>query len=146
MDETETFQNFGRFEISNVCLESYPCEHYVRFKTGGGVTMGGVEIHCLLKSSGLSDPHFDVFAEFVNEDSPDDIERRKTMLLEVEEYAKQRQAKEETEQRMVVSQTKASSRLNKLKQKKQHQMRCISTTRFVCFCPFHLSSFIFHFF
>ena len=120
MDKTETFRQVGPFEISNLCLETYPCQHYVRFQNGNTVRMGGADIHCLLKSNGLSDVHFDMYATYVKQrNSPDEIERQKTMQLSAEEFAKQiakveaakQLAKEEAELQTIVSQTKASSRL-----------------------------------
>lgn len=60
-------EKIGKYEISNMCLKTYPCKHYIRNceDNSNFVTMSGPKIYHLLKKDGLSDKHFDEYANYV---------------------------------------------------------------------------------
>ena len=52
-----------KYEISQMCLQSYPCQHDVRdMETGVTQTMSGDTIYKMLKKEGLTDPHFEMYS------------------------------------------------------------------------------------
>jgi hypothetical protein len=61
----DTFYNVGKYEISNMCLQTYPCKHRVYNKeTGVSSIKSGVAIYSMLKNEGLSHEHFNEFATY----------------------------------------------------------------------------------
>lgn len=47
------------FIVSPMCLETYPCQHYVTdTKTGKRTCMSGVDIYKMLNDAGLTNSHF----------------------------------------------------------------------------------------
>jgi hypothetical protein len=111
------FRKIGKYEISNMCLESYPCKHRIKFENGETQILSGDKIYCLFKSEGLSDAHIDSYAEWVSQfylPSPEEIKTHEDDLLIIQQYSKKRE-KEAIEQQKIVNQYKASSRLDKLK-------------------------------
>jgi hypothetical protein len=66
--DINSYRNIGpRYKVSNLCFETYPCEHYV---IADGKSLGllfGDEIYCMLSQDGLSDDHFSEYAEFARE-------------------------------------------------------------------------------
>ena len=67
MELLNSFRKVGKYEISNICLETYPCQHYVKFKNGETKILFGDKIYRLFKSEGLTDPHIDSYAKWVRE-------------------------------------------------------------------------------
>ena len=66
------YYKVGQYEIWKACLQSYPCKHLVisddkKFKH----QINGYEIFCILRTDGLSHPHFDVYKK--------DVENREEM-------------------------------------------------------------------
>ena len=59
------YRKVGNYYISNICLESYPCQHTVCLESGVYELTSGAQIYRLLMSKGLSDPHFDKYKEYV---------------------------------------------------------------------------------
>lgn len=59
------YRTIGKYKMSNICLESYPCQHIIEFENGEKKLMFGDKIYCLFNSEGLSDPHIDHYAEWV---------------------------------------------------------------------------------
>jgi len=119
MEILNGFRKIGKYEISNYCLETYPCQHNFKFKNGETKLISGGEIYRLFKSEGLSDPHIDRYAEWVRQHdfpTPEEIKKRKDDLLIIQQ-AEEKRANEEAEEQKIVNQYKASSRLDKLKNK-----------------------------
>lgn len=117
MESFDSFRKIGKYEISNVCLHTYPCRHQIKFENGDTKLMSGDKIYRLFKSEGLSDSHIDSYAEWVRQrDFPSTEEIKKSIddLLRIREVSEKR-AKEEAEQRKIINKYKASSRLDKLK-------------------------------
>jgi hypothetical protein len=113
----DSFKKIGKYEMSDTCLQSYPCKHIIKFENGETQLISGDKIYCLFKSEGLSDTHIDSYAEWVRQHdfpSPDEIKKRKDDLLIIQHDSEIR-AKEVSEQQKTVNQYKASSRLDKLK-------------------------------
>ena len=65
MNQFDTYETVGDYEISNTCLETHPCKHYIRYKKKECAIMHGDVIFCLLASKQLSSKHFDKYAERV---------------------------------------------------------------------------------
>jgi hypothetical protein len=116
---SNTFRKIGEYEISNRCLQSYPCKHYIKLKNGNTKLMSGDKIYRLFKTEGLSDPHIDKYAEWVRQqDFPtlEEIMKKKNDPLRIQQDSEKR-AKEEEEKQKIINQYKASSRIDKLKNK-----------------------------
>lgn len=134
MEIFNSFRKIGKYEISNCCLETCPCQHYIKFENGETELLSSDIIYCLFKSEGLSDPHIDIdyedididseglsyrYAEFVRQRdciSPEEILKR-TVDRVIIQQAYEKRAKDATEQQKIVDQYKASSRIDKLKNK-----------------------------
>lgn len=57
-------RKIGNFEISNICLLSYPCKHHVEdTRTGLTQLMNGPDIYNLIKQHGLTYDHFDRYSD-----------------------------------------------------------------------------------
>ncbi len=54
-------RKIGDFEVTTVCLQSYPCKHGFRRGKQAFQLCSGDVIARQLKAAGLSDPHFDVY-------------------------------------------------------------------------------------
>jgi hypothetical protein len=55
----------GEYEISDLCIQLYPCQHYVKhIKTGKTYRLYGDHICKLLKKDGLSHSHFDNYNNY----------------------------------------------------------------------------------
>ena len=119
MDGFNRFRTVGKYKISNICLQTYPCKHYITFENGETEMMSGDEIYRLFKSEGLYDKHIDSYAEFVRQrdfPTPEEIKEREDDRIRMQQITEKR-AKEENERQQIVNQYKASSRLEKLKNK-----------------------------
>jgi hypothetical protein len=119
MEGINGFRKIGNYEISQICLQSYPCQHSIKFENGENKRMYADNIYRLFKSEGLSDPHIDSYAEFVRQcdfPTPEEIQKRKDDQLIIQQASKKRE-EQYAEQETIIKQYKASSRLDKLKQK-----------------------------
>ena len=108
----------GKYEISDICLQSYPCQHYVKnIETGTAQLMFGDNIYSMLKNDGLTYPHFDCYVEFIRKrDNPTKEELDEKLFREKkmdEQMEKERKEREEREK--ITNTYKASSRLERLK-------------------------------
>lgn len=72
-----SFRKVGKYQMSNMCLQSYPCKHIIKFETGEKTLMSGDKIYRLFKSEGLSDNHIDVYAEWVRQNDFSNPEENK---------------------------------------------------------------------
>ena len=65
-----SYTTYGNYEISNICLESYPCQHYViDKKTGNKKLLLGTDILALLDKENIkniTDTHFEMYRKPVN--------------------------------------------------------------------------------
>ena len=109
-----TFRKIGEFYISNLCLETYPCKHYIKLKNGETKLMRGDDIYKLFHKNGIKDDHFDKYIEFIKNEKQrkiDFTESAKQIKKEMNEKQKQRD-----KEKAIIEQYKASSRIEKLKQ------------------------------
>jgi len=120
----EKVYSVGRFKISHTCLETYPCQHYVKdteLTNDNYKTMWGKDIFTMLKQHGLSLLHFDKYEEPIIEQDTEEIiaarkkERDEILLKEQERMNIERQKQEELN--IIVNKYKASSYLERLKMK-----------------------------
>jgi hypothetical protein len=119
MDAFNTFKKVGKYEISNLCYETYPCKHSVRFESGETRTMLGDKIYSLLCAEGLSDAHFNGYKEVIRRrefPTPEEIKEREERELQIEQEMKLREQQCQ-EQQQIVNKYKASSRIEQLKLK-----------------------------
>ena len=119
MEPFNSFRKVGKYEISNICLHTYPCKHSIKFENGETKIMTGDKIYRLFKSEGLSDPHIDDYAEWVRQfdfPTPEEIKKREEDRIRIQQASEKRE-KEAAERQKIVNQYKASSRLEKLKMK-----------------------------
>lgn len=115
--ELNSFRQIGKYQISNLCLETYPCKHYMKLNNGDAKLMSGGNIYRLFKSEGLSDPHIDKYAEWVRQQdfpSPKEIIKIINDQQSIQQESEKR-AKKAAEEQKIVNQYKASSRIDKLK-------------------------------
>ena len=115
----ETFRTVGPYEVSNLCMQSFPCMHYVKMKNGETRMLSGDDLYCMFRSEGLSDPHFDKYATFVRlRDFPtftELVERLGSWFQRNDQMRKCEQERKERE--AIVDQYKSSTRTERLKQK-----------------------------
>lgn len=109
------------FKIFSACCKSKPCKHRVEFEDKGARLMRGDNIYRMLKKHGLSDPHFDKYAEFVRrKDFPTiceviaDLKQMRDQKREQAARDKER-AKQEAEDYAISQLTVAEIRLAKLR-------------------------------
>ena len=109
-----TYYTVGKYKISHVCYQTYPCKHNVEHIG----LISGDKIHCMLKEEGLSHPHFD-YAEFIRKrDYPTDEEIAEKTQAETRIRESQKKYEQEQEERArITNMYKASSRLDRLKAK-----------------------------
>ena len=65
MNEIHEFDfcyKIGKYKISSMCYQSYPCQHYVDDGTNVKM-MSGVEIYRMLHAENLSHEHFDKYKD-----------------------------------------------------------------------------------
>lgn len=117
----------GKYSIGDMCMLTYPCQHYVtNSETNETTLMSGDNIYEMLTKEGLSDEHFDVYAEYIRKrDHPTDEE-----LAEKEKQRKRKELirkkrreliKQNEENRQLGIKSGASSRLARLKAKHTQQ-------------------------
>ena len=119
MERFNSFRKVGKYEISTICLQTYPCKHTIRFENGETNIMSAPKIYTLLNAEGLSDKHFDYCAEYIRRrdfPTPEEIKQREEENFKIEESIKIRE-KQYNEQQKIVNQFKASSIIEKLKMK-----------------------------
>ncbi len=114
----DKYYTVGKYKISLICLQSYPCKHYIMDTTvtpEKTILQGAVDIYLMLEKEGLSHEHFDYCKEVIwKRDHPTDEEideRNRMDQIFLEYFEEQAKRKEE------VNATKASSYLDKLKRK-----------------------------
>lgn len=60
-----TFE-IGKYKVSEICLQTYPCKHYVEdTSTGHKCIIFGHKFYTMLENDGLSHEHFDRYKEFI---------------------------------------------------------------------------------
>ena len=55
MERFNSFRKVGKYEISNTCLQTYPCKHTIIFENGESKLMSGDKIFTLLSFMYLID-------------------------------------------------------------------------------------------
>jgi len=116
-----TYRTVGKFQISDLCLQTYPCKHYIIFENGDKAMMSGDKIYTLLTDNQLSDDHFHCYGEYIRKrdfPTPEEIQQRAERVIKMKQYNEDR-IKKQKEQEQIIQQYKASSRLDKLKQQCQ---------------------------
>ncbi len=120
MNDLNSYRTVGKYQISNMCLQSYPCQHsIIHTETGETKQMYGSAIYTLLKEDGMSDAHFDRYAEYIRRHEHPTVgelanERHNEQTMQENRLAHK---KRKEEQDKIINQFKASSRLDKLKAK-----------------------------
>lgn len=113
-------RTIGKYEISDLCLLSYPCQHYIKnTETGESSRMSGANIFCMLRDDGLSDTHFNDYAEYIRKrdnPTPEEIAEKETQNR-INEERREQQKREKEEKERITNSYKASSRLERLKAK-----------------------------
>lgn len=111
----------GKYKISEFCLHSYPCKHYVEYSKYGMYSFGcftskrellsGDYIYTMLAEDNLSHPHFDKYKEFIRKrDNPTNEEIEEKQLLEEQCLKKMEQQKiEEANKNMIIDKYKSST-------------------------------------
>lgn len=122
--ELDKCYEIGKYSITGICLQTYPCQHWVTNKETNKVNlMWGDQIYTMLSKERLSHPHFTMYAEYIRK-------RDKPTLKEIyEEIVTRNQimeqmAKREAEQKEKDKITKkycASSYLDRVKSKKANK-------------------------
>lgn len=111
----------GKYEISNMCNKTYPCKHHIKNMETGEVQtyVLGDKIYEMLKADGISDPHFNEYKEFIRKrDNPtqeeiqEKIEKERRIKESMDKWKRERE-----ELAKITNTYKASSRLEKLKNK-----------------------------
>jgi hypothetical protein len=121
---TQNYRTVGPYQISNTCLQTYPCQHTVIFPDGTSRRMWGDKIYTMLREENLSDSEFDNYAEFIQKrdnPTPEEIAERN---LRQEENMKKQKEKEarDAEINNIINKHKASSVIDRLKQKNNIQV------------------------
>jgi hypothetical protein len=115
-DLFKEYHNVGKYKISNLCLESYPCQHFVYTDDGEPPTrMRGDEIYYMLKKDGLSSSHFDKYfshAECKYSITTNRIPTVQELMEMLEDWSEQRKKEKELNNLKTNS---ASKRLEKLR-------------------------------
>jgi hypothetical protein len=118
VNETPTTKStffVGDYEITNLCLKTYPCQHSVRKNKNRWELLSGENIYIRLKTNGLKHEHFDKYEEFIRKrDDPVEQEKRRILNLMLE---KQREKMGLMSKKELVKKYKASSRLERLHKK-----------------------------
>lgn len=114
----------GNCQISNLCLQSFPCKHYFRESRHGTWQMlSATSIYKILDKKGLSDPHFEYCKQIIRrlehptaeEIEQDELEYAKSQKQMEEREIKEKKEKQELD--AIVNQYKASSHIDRLKLK-----------------------------
>ncbi len=111
----------GNFQISELCLQTFPCKHSFLNK-GSWEIMNAVEIYSILKERCLSHPHFEYCKDVIrkwNNPTPEEI-RQNEKIIETRRIAKiisENELNEINELNKIGKQFGASARLDKLKLK-----------------------------
>jgi hypothetical protein len=118
------YRSIGNYYVSNICLETFPCQHYIKTSLFGKEThMFGDDIYRMCKNCGITDKHFEQYKEYISEidnRTPLKIEEiKKQIEIRQTEMEKQNEEffKEGEELLKIVNKHKASSYLEKLKSK-----------------------------
>jgi hypothetical protein len=119
MSSSSSFsRRIGKYNISTMCLETFPCQHFVEnTETGETYRINGGEIFKMLRDDGLSDNHFNMYKEHVRKQefpTLEEIRSREKWARRLDEATAQRN-EEKRHQQGVVNQYKASSYTERLK-------------------------------
>ena len=114
-----SFRIVGKYKIYNLCLQTYPCKHYIEFENGETKLLTGDTIYRLFEKEGLVDDHFEDYKEYVRRQDFPTMRERIQRIEETMQSMKSTQEQKErrAEEQVIVDRYKASSRLEKLKQK-----------------------------
>ncbi len=65
MESVQPFRTLGKYQISTRCMQTYPCQHYVKFPNGETRRRTGAEIYKLLEADGIMDDHYTQYKEHI---------------------------------------------------------------------------------
>lgn len=118
------YRLIGKYEVSRMCLTTYPCKHYVRYpETGEEKLLTATKIYTMLQNDGITDLHFNYCKEIIRKKdnpTPEEISQKEEERRKMDEQREKRN-KEQEELTKLTNTYKASSRLDRLKEK-----HCIS--------------------
>ncbi len=67
MDLTK-YTDYGKYRISNICLQSYPCQHYVIDKESGEERrLFGTDVLRLLDKENIQSSHFEIYRNMLSD-------------------------------------------------------------------------------
>jgi hypothetical protein len=99
LSDTTGYRTVGSYEISKMCLQSYPCQHCigkVGDNRGEYSLLSGCDIYKLLLEEGISDSHFDDYGEHarcMEHSTPEDIvQLQRDQMMEMEELCRKKEA------------------------------------------------------
>lgn len=114
-------KQYGDFKISNICYQTYPCKHHVTNEKLGinDEIMSGTKIYELLKKHNCELGHFAKYQEFIRvRYFPTGAERKEKKERIIQQQKRiDKQHQEYLEKQLIINNTKASSRLEKLKER-----------------------------
>ncbi len=119
MESGQPFRTIGKYQISTRCMQTYPCQHYVKFPNGETRRRTGAEIYKLLEADGISDDHFTGYKEHIRRmENPtaEEIAANKQERERVMKHMEKRKQEQEELDR-ITQKYKASSRIEKLHKK-----------------------------
>ncbi len=88
------FRLIGKYWISELCLESYPCKHYVEVKNNTLKVIDSPTIFKMLREENVYNKHFYKYKEYVRKienPTPEEINESKLKQLEYENKIKQQE-------------------------------------------------------
>lgn len=121
MNTTEGPMVVGQFQISNRCLQTFPCQHSILID-GKWERLNATEIYTLLESNGLSHPHFNYCKEVIRKrTNPTCFEMMQNHIEQIKSEQRRKQQEqqyidEQNKLKAIREQCSASVRLAKLKQ------------------------------
>lgn len=115
------YRTLGKYKISNMCMQSYPCKHWIEYEDGKHGMMNGDEIYSMLRKEGVYDAHFNAYRNryifglcFTTDSVIDPQNNEKPDLNTLVKRAEEDKIRKQAE--LDANPHKASSRLDKLKQ------------------------------
>lgn len=119
-----TFRTIGQYEISDMCLQTFPCQHYVKKNNGSTTRMFGSDIYCMLLNEEIHDEHFDMYIQYIQKrDHPtqEDLAEREKQRLE-RQKEKEKSDLEEAQRQAIIDENRrlgakysSSSRISRLR-------------------------------
>lgn len=124
METHNSKQTIGKYDIYDLCRQSYPCKHFITdLETDVTKLLSGDIIFTMLANEGLSHPHFDEYEEYIRKrdfPTPEELYEKQRLKKESEErYKKQQELqRQRDEERAIAVKYSAGSYIERLKNRK----------------------------